>query len=101
MTDFGLEKSELDFILKLLRENLPSETRYYIFGSRAKGNYKKFSDVDIAILSDDSKLDGLLLNELVNKFAESLFPYEVDIIDLNAVSQTFKSIISKDLVEIC
>lgn len=48
-----------------------------LFGSRAKGNYKPGSDIDIAVKGPVSKDT---LSALLIAFDESLLPYFVDIV---------------------
>lgn len=48
-----------------------------LFGSRAKGNYKKGSDIDIAVKGPVEK-DALA--QLIMAFDESLLPYFVDVV---------------------
>jgi predicted nucleotidyltransferase len=51
-----------------------------IFGSRAKGNYKAGSDIDIAIYGDDITYDTISsLHSLLED--ESPLPYLFDIVD--------------------
>ena len=69
----------------------PAAEEAILFGSRAKGNYKTGSDVDIAVKGDavDSRCIAnisLLLNE------ESPLPYFFDIVH-------FDSITNKELLE--
>jgi len=57
--------------LGVLKENNLNYTRVYLYGSYAKGNYKKDSDIDLAIVSDDFSGDviddQLLLMKLRRK----------------------------------
>lgn len=75
---FGLKKSDIRKIVAIMKDNEAVE-EVLIFGSRAKGNYKNGSDVDLAL---KGKLDftitshiGFLLNE------ETDMPYKFDVID--------------------
>ena len=52
-TNFGLQDSDIKSIVKILLKN-PLINEAYIFGSRAKGNFKKGSDVDIALKAEIS-----------------------------------------------
>ena len=48
-----------------------------LYGSRAKGNYKPFSDVDIVLIGDDlSRTD---VNRLYAAIDDSSLPYKFDI----------------------
>ena len=98
---FGLDKRHLDFILQVLKDNIPQkEAKFYIFGSRAKENYKEYSDVDIAVKLPDKKLSADILGKILLEFNDSTLPYEVDVIDLNAIDEKFKNLIKNSLVEL-
>lgn len=77
--DFGLKEFDLSYIIKKVSEFNEIE-KAVIFGSRAKGNYKAGSDIDIAIMGDKvnfhvmSKLHSLLEDQ-------GPLPYLFDIID--------------------
>ncbi len=80
----------------MLKKHIPNpEAKFYIFGSRSTGKYKKYSDVDIAIdfpnMTSDQKL------KLQSDFDNSNFPYEVDIVDLNNIQDNFKNLIKDEL----
>ncbi len=98
---FGLKKRHLDFIMQVLADNIPQkEAKFYIFGSRAKGNYKEYSDIDIAVKLPDKKLSADILGKILMEFSDSTLPYEVDVIDLNAIDDKFKNLIKNSLAEL-
>lgn len=93
---FGLEERHLNFIKETLKKYIPNpDAKFYIFGSRAKGTYKEYSDVDIAI--DSLDLTSAIKRKLELEFESSTFPYEVDIVDLNTIKERFKNLIKDDL----
>ena len=62
-----------------------------LFGSRAKGNYKVGSDIDIAVRfrRKDSVRRATLLNELHDRLEEELpLPYFFDLVDYNAINNS-------------
>ena len=98
---FGLEKRHIDFIIEVLRQNIPQkDAKFYVFGSRAKGNFKEYSDIDIAVKMGDEKVAADTLGKILLEFSDSTLPYEVDVIDLNAIDDKFKNLISGTLVEL-
>ena len=96
---FGLEKRHLDFILQVLQKNIP-HAKFYIFGSRAKGNYKEYSDIDIAVKLGKETLSANVLGKILIEFSDSTLPYEVDVVDLNAIDDKFKNLIKDSLIEL-
>ncbi len=96
---FGLEDRHIEFILQVLKENFP-DAKFYIFGSRAKGTYKEYSDIDIAVDFNGEKLNTDVLGRTLIQFEDSTLPYEVDVIDLNAIEEKFKNIIQESLIEL-
>lgn len=92
-----LEQKYIDFIKQSVSSCLKNY-KLYIFGSRVKNKAKQYSDIDIAI--DSNELTGEIKTKLAFIFENSTIPYEVDIVDLNNVSDTFKSLIKQDLIEL-
>lgn len=94
---FGLEDRHVNFIKETLKRHINNpDAKFYIFGSRATGKYREYSDVDIAIDFPPMTLDERL--KIQSDFENSTFPYEVDIVDLNDITENFKKIIKDDLV---
>lgn len=96
---FGLIDRHLDFVKETLKKHIKNpDAEFYIFGSRAKGKFREYSDVDIAIdcpdMTDEQKW------KLQSDFENSTFPYKVDIVDLNTVKEYFKNLIKDDLVKL-
>ena len=73
---FGLTDNELACIVAILKQN--DTQKSILFGSRAIGNYKKGSDVDIAVIGNERKL-SYCLNELSN------LPYFFDVVNLEKI----------------
>ncbi len=92
-----LEPKYVEFIKKTVGNEL-SDYKLYMFGSRVKNKAKKYSDIDLAI--DSQELTDKIKSKLEYIFEDSTIPYEIDIIDLNKVNDSFKSLIQDDLIEI-
>jgi predicted nucleotidyltransferase len=56
-----------------------------LFGSRAMGNYKRSSDIDLAIIGDsvDTRIIAILLDDLNEEFP---IPYFFDVIHYQKIS---------------
>ncbi|NPV27265.1 MAG: nucleotidyltransferase domain-containing protein [Firmicutes bacterium] len=74
---FGLPEQIIQAIKKELqkRENV---TRAVVFGSRARGNYRYNSDIDLAVYCEGELPPGLWLD-----LDEAAGIYKIDIIDMN------------------
>ncbi len=75
---FGLRQSDLKNIIKIL-EQFNNISEAVLFGSRAKGNYRHGSDVDIALKGDIDFRTITRLSYLLNQ--ESLMPYKFDLVN--------------------
>jgi len=69
----------------------PKEYQVFIFGSRATGKAKKYSDYDIGILGK-KPVPSQIIVLIEEAFEESNLPYKVDIVDFSLVSSKFKKI---------
>lgn len=101
---FGLSQKKYDFI----NENLilplkKAGGRVYIFGSRSRGDHQEFSDIDISIGLDDKnskKKIKFLISNIRDLFEESNFPYKVDIVLEDDLTESYRGQIVKDRVEL-
>ncbi|MGB9637819.1 MAG: type VII toxin-antitoxin system MntA family adenylyltransferase antitoxin [bacterium] len=84
---FGLKENILKSIIKEILKYVKVK-RIYLFGSRVKGNFKKNSDIDIAIETFDDSQDILFLNELLNEDIDTLL--KIDIVHLNKTNDQLK-----------
>lgn len=57
----------------------PEVKQVQVFGSRAKGNYKNGSDIDLAVMN--SEITFKTISHLRSDFQESSIPYSVDIVN--------------------
>ncbi|MGB9638218.1 MAG: nucleotidyltransferase domain-containing protein [bacterium] len=86
MRDNEIFRESLNLILEIFKKNLNPQAKVYLFGSSVKGDYKKFSDIDIAIENIDKKA----LTNIRYQIENLNIPYKVEIIDLSKVSKKFK-----------
>ena len=76
MPDFGLKKDGLSAVTNTFR-NDPRILGAAIFGSRAKGDYKPYSDVDIALYGDLNPFD---VEAVIADLEELPFVYKFDVV---------------------
>ncbi|MBT9247919.1 nucleotidyltransferase domain-containing protein (plasmid) [Gemmobacter fulvus] len=80
----------------ILARHLPNDVEVLVFGSRARGGAKRFSDLDLA-LKDVGPLDPTVMAHLVDAFEESSLPWRVDLVDYHALTPAFLSAVEVDL----
>ena len=81
---FGLLDRDINYIIKAL-EKYEEIEKAIIFGSRAMGNYKKGSDIDIAIVG--KSIDNSILYRLDDYLNEVYpLPYFFDIINYERIN---------------
>lgn len=84
--NFGLKEFDIEYIVNTIR-SFSEIDKAVIFGSRAKGNYKPGSDIDIAIYGEKVTFDILArLHSALED--ESPMPYLFDIIDFTHLDHT-------------
>jgi len=77
---YGLTDIELQ-ILKRTFAKYPEIQKAILFGSRAKGNFKNGSDIDIVIITENKFNIFYIYDELEEKL-----PYFIDIILYNSIT---------------
>jgi predicted nucleotidyltransferase len=86
-------------VLNILRANLPISTKARVFGSRATGRARRYSDLDLAI--DTGR--RLTLDEIARlneAFSESDLPYRVDLVDWQNINDHWRRTIVAERVAI-
>lgn len=81
---FGLEEHIIDTLIKVLETN-PKVDKALVFGSRAKGNYRKDSDIDIAIKGHHITLDDIL--QLSVAFDDKGIKHKIDLLDYTTIKE--------------
>jgi len=83
-------------VRQLLRAHLPG-CRVCAFGSRVTGKARRFSDLDLAVMTE-TPLDWRALEALKDAVAESDLPFMVDVLDWAVTAETFRRTIAPQLV---
>lgn len=82
-------------VLDILEAHLPGDATVWVFGSRATGAARRYSDLDPAIDAGRRlSLDETAI--LRQAFSESDLPYRVDLVDWRAIDAGFRSLIAAD-----
>lgn len=84
---------------EILDKFLPRDTVVRVFGSRAKGRARRFSDLDLAVKC----ANPLTLEQsadLNHAFSESDLPFKVDVVDWLSAPPFLQEIIERDGIEL-
>lgn len=84
-------------VLNILRAHLPPSAKAWVFGSRATGRARRYSDLDLAIDAGRQ----LTLDEtarLSEAFSDSDLPYRVDLVDWQGIEDRWRRTIAAQRV---
>lgn len=96
---FGLSNDEWRILHSLVVQPLiEAGATVWIFGSRARGDHKKFSDVDI--LFDLTPQNPSLLGRIRESAEDSKLPYKVDIVPLSEMAESYLAGVIKDRIQL-
>lgn len=73
---FGLDAATIHKIQDVLSQ-FPEIEKALLYGSRAKGNYRPGSDIDLSLIAETLTADRLL--QLENRLDDLLLPYQFDL----------------------
>jgi predicted nucleotidyltransferase len=74
--NFGLKEETILKIISVF-ERFPQIEKAILYGSRAKGNFKEGSDIDLTLIGEN--LDLTLINKIETEIDDLLLPYTFDI----------------------
>ena len=74
---FGLKENALDGIRSVLAHH-PQVDRAILYGSRAKGNFKRGSDIDLTLIGGDD-LTLKVMFRILDDLDDLLLPYIIDL----------------------
>jgi predicted nucleotidyltransferase len=91
-----LNSQELADVQHILKEHVP-EFAVWAFGSRVKGKAKKYSDLDLVIITK-MPLSLSKMADLKEAFDESDLVFKVDVVDWASIHDSFRRIIKTEKV---
>lgn len=77
MAHFGLKESTIEKICGVFA-NHPQVEKVVLYGSRAKGNHKNGSDIDLTLLGGEN-LTHRVICSIMNEIDDLLLPYTFDL----------------------
>lgn len=87
----GVEEEHKKKIIGVLTVLFP-DAIIYLFGSRARGTQREYSDIDLAI-DGGAPINPGAIGEAKAMLSESNIPYVIEVVDFNEISETMKNAI--------
>jgi len=88
-----------DELREVVTKNAGGDYVVYLFGSRASGKNKVNSDFDVGLVGiGGKKLSSLIKNKIEMELERKKFPYKVDLVDMNSVSDNFRKVAMREAV---
>ena len=95
---FGLNSATISTIKKIFSDEFKTKTyRVYVFGSRATGRHKKYSDLDLWVEAQPSLTDDKT-SRLREKFENSDLAIKIDLITPETCLEEYKARVKAELV---
>jgi predicted nucleotidyltransferase len=85
ISQFGLTNEEINKVISIFAK-YPAIEKAVIYGSRAKGNYKQYSDIDIVLIGTNLNLPTQQLIEA--DLDDLLLPYKFDLSVLDRIKNS-------------
>ncbi len=82
LSDHGLTERQVGLLKAILQPYASKIQRADLFGSRATGQYRPSSDIDLVLYGDISQAE---VDRLWTLFEDSSLPYKVDVHAYNAI----------------
>jgi len=98
MNRFGLSDDQVTLIREVLVAPLiKAGCKVFVFGSRARGDNQKFSDLDILV---EGPVAPETLSHITETLEESSLPFRVDVVALSDLAESYRAGVLKDRIEI-
>ena len=96
LSQIDLSDAERSAVLAILDRCVP-DGAVWVYGSRANGSAQRYSDLDLAVISD-TPLSAAVRSGLAEAFSESDLPWRVDILDWATASPEFRAIVARNKI---
>ena len=94
-----VRRRALDTVRRIVFDRLAGyPARVYLFGSCARGDVQRWSDIDVAIDPQEPLPSGLR-SDIEEDLEESTVPYFVDVVDLSTARPEFRDEVKREGIE--
>jgi predicted nucleotidyltransferase len=82
----------------VLRVTASLDCTIFLFGSRARGTYRRSSDIDIGFSGLSDSLFTTTRDHLLSEIEESVIPHHVDLVNIDTAPSKFRDIAMKEVI---
>ena len=99
---YGLNDLEFQFLTENVIQPLKKfHAKVYIFGSRANGKFKKFSDIDILYVPDIANpMPSNVISQITLSLEDSDFAYKVDLVSSTELASSYRASVDREKIEV-
>lgn len=99
---FGLTKTQFKILDELVLKPLLSQNvELFVFGSRARGNFNPFSDIDLLYkLLPGHSIDESIISKIKEDIEESNFQIKVDLVNDTNLADSYRTSVEKNMIKI-
>jgi predicted nucleotidyltransferase len=95
---FGINESHWGLISHILLQPIRNAGgRVWVFGSRSRGDYTQFSDLDLLIEGIE---DSTLISRMSERLEESTLPFRVDLVRESDLAETYREGVYKERIAV-
>lgn len=95
-----LDPKITQLLRQIIYKYLPDDSyKAFVFGSRATGRNRKFSDLDLGI-NGPKPLTPKEYISIQSDLEESDIPYRVDLVDFAKINNKFKQVLNSSIIKI-
>ncbi len=93
---FGIKEAHWEIVSQLvLRPIWAAGGKVWLFGSRARGCQRPFSDIDLLL---EGAIDPALLSSISENLEESTLPFRVDLVREQDLADAYRAGVYKDRI---
>ncbi len=98
---FGLSDQHYDWVHQHLFSELKSKgCLVWVFGSRATGKSKTFSDLDVLYKKPAKNLPVGFLSQLIERLETSDLPIKVDLVEIDDLAESYRPSVLHDRIAV-
>ena len=98
--NFAYEQKYFNIVKRIILDRLGKYfCHVFLFGSRARNDFKRGFDIDVGIEGLDVEVFRTERSKIIFEIEESIVPYRIDLINFDKVSEDFKKETMKEVVE--